>query len=643
MTKTFLPTIIILLISLVVQSQSNHCSFSGDLSSNYYRYLQSDYDNDIEIEKIINKIVNEVGLEKNFIYVNSPGLNNCAALNYDGFRYILYDKSFLNSLSNLSSKKTSVYISVLAHEIGHHLQGHTLKNISEEDNKRNELEADKFSGYIMAKLGYSLTSAQEAIDKTSNTHSNTHPLKNKRLLAIEEGFYSAKIQIQKNKDQIKDNLYIEYFMKAQENYNNGKFIEAIDNSTTAITLNKNNNFFPIALRAISYAQSKNYDLSLNDFKKLESIPMEDKNVISSYLYYNRGFTLYKMDNYDKAAKEFYKAYELNSEDKIALMNFAKNQSQAGNHSSALLAFEFQISDDDILNSELQDYTKGDIFLQKGISYLETNSFNEALKYFDIAQNLYPEKYTNLSLPHFYKGKIFQNTKETDKAISNYLSFLKTYDEEQNYFFYDYNYKKADEVYYNLCVLYQEKKEYKKSLDYINLLIKREPKNSQAYLMRGFTYNFMDRIEEAKSDLKMSCDLGSQIGCGALSELEGINKNPLIIEGGYKTQKILEYQYNSNTKTYDLVFDENISSELYFNIDGLAFKRGNNRWLFSNWTYKGFDEKNKHHIFYDNYNQSILFDEKLSTISWYAKPENNIFKKIIVYQFLTKDNSIKPEE
>lgn len=647
MIKNTIIFIAFLFFGFIGKSQNNHCSFSGELNTNYYKYLQSHFDNDIEIEKIINQIVKEVGLEKNFIYVNSPGLNNCAALNYDGFRYILYDKSFLNSLSNFSTKKASVYISILAHEIGHHLQGHTLKNISEEDNKRSELEADKFSGYIMAKLGYSLTDAQEAINKTSDDYSNTHPLKSKRLLAIENGYYSAKIQIQQSKDQIKDNLYVEYFMKAQENYNKGKFTEAIDNSTTAITLNKNNNFFPIALRAISYAQSKNYDLALNDFKKLESIPMEDKNVISSYLYYNRGFTLYKMDNYDKAAKDFYRAYELNSNDKIALMNFAKNQSQAGNHSSALLAFEFQITDDEILNSELQDFTKGDIFLQKAISYYETNNYDEALKYLDIAQNLYPEKYINLSHPQYYKGKLYQKKENVDKSISSYLSFLKTYNKEQEYFFIDHNFALANDVYYNLGLLYQQKQQYKLSIEYLDKLISNGPEFELGYFFRGMSYYLLGDKSKAKTDIQKSCDLGNSKACSFINNLTSDDKkeveNPIIITGGYKTQKILEYQYNSTTDNYDLVLDKQIPSKLYFSADGIAFKRGENRWLFANWLYKGFDDKNKHHIFYDNYNQSILFDEKLQTISWYADFKNNVYQKIIVYQFLTKDDSVKPEE
>ena len=130
MTKSFISTIGFLAIFCFGQSQNNHCSFTGELSINYYKYLQGNYSNDFEIDKIINDIVREIGLEKNFVYVNSPGLNNCAALNYDGFRYILYDKTFLNLLSDNQSSKRSVYVSVLAHEIGHHLcSGKTFDNL----------------------------------------------------------------------------------------------------------------------------------------------------------------------------------------------------------------------------------------------------------------------------------------------------------------------------------------------------------------------------------------------------------------------------------------------------------------------------------------------------------------------------------
>ncbi|MEZ4839835.1 MAG: hypothetical protein R2782_11865 [Flavobacterium sp.] len=48
-------------------------------------------------------------------------------------------------------------------------------------------------------------------------------------------------------------------MKGQEDLRNNNIENAIDNFITSITLNKENNFFPIALRAIAI-QKLNYIL-----------------------------------------------------------------------------------------------------------------------------------------------------------------------------------------------------------------------------------------------------------------------------------------------------------------------------------------------------------------------------------------------
>ena len=45
----------------------------------------------------------------------------------------------------------------------------------------------------------------------------------------------------------------------------------------------------------------------------------------------------------------------------------------------------------------------------------------------------------------------------------------------------------------------------------------------------------------------------------------VSNNPSIINGGYVTNQILEYQYNSKTNKYDLVFDEKISSKLFLHL------------------------------------------------------------------------------
>lgn len=650
--KLFFKTVIIFLIPIFCCSQTNHCTYNAErLPNNYYRYLQGSYENDIQIDKIIFDITSLIGLEKNFVYVNSPGINNCIALNYEGFRYILYDKSFLNKLSQNKSTKQSVYISVLAHEIGHHLQGHTLKNISENDNKLSELEADKFSGFVMAKFGYTLEEAQEAINSLPQSFSKTHPDKLKRLSAIKEGYeITAQKQnyfIGKIKSELLNTLFIEYFMKGQEDLRNNNMENAIDNFTTSITLNKENNFFPIALRAIAYSKAKLYSQAINDYKKLENITINDNLAVGDFLYFNRGVTFEKMEDFSKASKDFYKAYELNENDKIALMKFAVNQTLSGNYKSAVLAFEFQLTDDDINNSELQPFTKGDIFFYKALSYYETNDLEYAIKYFEKAKKLFPKEYPRLALPYFYLGKIFEKKMNYIKALEQYLAFIDINKNEQNYFIYDINYSKANEVYLSLSNIYQENENYELSTKYINILIEREPKLPNSYITRGLNNYYKKNLENAKSDFTKSCDLGLDRGCELLEKLKNNSiqkkkqKKSQYITGGFKTNKILEYTYNASTKEYDLTNELNIQSKLYFNIDNYYFKRGDNEWLFSPWIYKNYDETSQRHFYSDNYGQTITFDKDYKTITWYMKEVNNIFQNIIIYTELIQDNTIIP--
>ncbi|MEP6847047.1 MAG: hypothetical protein ABI861_13635, partial [Panacibacter sp.] len=80
-----------------------------------------------------------------------------------------------------------------AHEIGHHLSGHTLLQGGSRPDL--ELEADRFSGYILYKMGATLDDAQIAIKIfSSDNSSSTHPAKKSRLVAITNGWLAAKEQ-----------------------------------------------------------------------------------------------------------------------------------------------------------------------------------------------------------------------------------------------------------------------------------------------------------------------------------------------------------------------------------------------------------------------------------------------------------------
>lgn len=144
-----------------------------------------------DAEIAVDNILEKIGLFKNFVLQECPNINNAVAKNIDigngkKERYILYDNAFFNRIKDKASNDWAA-ISILAHEIGHHLNGHALNN--EGSNHRYELEADEFSGFVLAKMESSLSDAQSAIQTLRyEKATRTHPAKKDRLEAIERGW-----------------------------------------------------------------------------------------------------------------------------------------------------------------------------------------------------------------------------------------------------------------------------------------------------------------------------------------------------------------------------------------------------------------------------------------------------------------------
>ncbi|NVK83268.1 MAG: hypothetical protein HWE21_03050 [Cytophagia bacterium] len=156
--------------------------------------MQRSFSGGSDANEATKKILKVLGLAPNFIMVPCPNIDNCAAVTLnDGFRYIVYDKEFMQNISNTASNDwTST--SILAHEIGHHLQGHTLRRTDNEESRKMELEADRFSGFVLQKLGANLNDAQAAMNALGHPEDDvysSHPAKWKRLNAIKEGWNDA--------------------------------------------------------------------------------------------------------------------------------------------------------------------------------------------------------------------------------------------------------------------------------------------------------------------------------------------------------------------------------------------------------------------------------------------------------------------
>ncbi|GAB2786556.1 hypothetical protein HNQ93_002848 [Hymenobacter luteus] len=142
---------------------------------------------------VLREITDVVGLKPRFELRATTEVQNAAAVVYGGKRYLLYNPQFVAAV-NRAGRTDWAGISILAHEMGHHLNGHTLR--AGGSNPADELEADEFSGFVLRKMGASLAQAQAGMAVVSDDEASpTHPGRRTRLTAIGEGWQRANQQI----------------------------------------------------------------------------------------------------------------------------------------------------------------------------------------------------------------------------------------------------------------------------------------------------------------------------------------------------------------------------------------------------------------------------------------------------------------
>jgi hypothetical protein len=141
-----------------------------------------------DLKEMLQQIINVTGLSEKFELKEANVLNIEASISHKR-RYILYNAAFITSLNNVTKNKWAV-MTLLAHEVGHHLNGHTMHKGGSKP--ALELEADEFAGFILHKLGATLKQSQDVMYYIARSkESKTHPSQDSRLLAIEKGWDKA--------------------------------------------------------------------------------------------------------------------------------------------------------------------------------------------------------------------------------------------------------------------------------------------------------------------------------------------------------------------------------------------------------------------------------------------------------------------
>ena len=316
----------------------------------------NNFGTDAEAERGLEKILSVIGASKRFVLQPCDNINNAVATAYKGVRYILYDRQFMNSISNGNNWGN---LFILAHEVGHHINGHSLDLVlyaaevvepkSLALKRQQELEADEFAGFILSKLGGPITAANQAIINTSTNSDDsysTHPSRDKRLDAVKRGY--NKSNTNRNYNKSKKDIATEYFYKGLEKDENGDKDGAISDYTVSISLNSNS-IAAYTNRGAIYRNLGDYDKSLNDlsnaikngaevnahyhrarvymalsessddprmFKAIDDLTVAisfAKDKPDSWLYENRAMCKFRATGWDSACEDFIIAKSLGAE------------------------------------------------------------------------------------------------------------------------------------------------------------------------------------------------------------------------------------------------------------------------------------------------------------------------------------------
>jgi len=181
--KNFCAAIFLLLAVSAFTQKVNQCGFKipdKQLSS------KGNFASVYEAKNIVDGMLANIKWQENFQLREQYGINNAYATILQNRRYIIYDNDFLENLDSYAGTDWAS-ISVLAHEMGHHYYNHVISSSGSTPPK--ELEADYFSGYVMARMGATLDQAEAAMNKLGTDQASaTHPAKTDRLNSISKGW-----------------------------------------------------------------------------------------------------------------------------------------------------------------------------------------------------------------------------------------------------------------------------------------------------------------------------------------------------------------------------------------------------------------------------------------------------------------------
>lgn len=448
------------------------CNFAAaETPSELYAYEASS-----EAREIVQQIMQMNVLPQNFI-IRSADCSNALATVIGKQRYILYSTAFLENFKKESDTKWAAYC-VLAHEIGHHLSNHDLEETNPKVRKGYELEADKFAGGVMFRLGATLEQAQAGINTFSaNTDSQTHPPKRARLEAVAVGWKQAEelaskaegntgsVEINSDEKKLYDQALAE-----KDPY---KAIELLDQ---AIELKEDyaDAYFERGKRKVDIENVDEIRVNYND-------ALDDYNVYISMrpkkaeAYAERGYALRKLDRDEEALKDYNQAIRLNPKLVEAYLGRAWVKMKTDDYEGAQKDLEkaVQLGPED-----------PDTHFELGKFLLKNGEYEKAMLSFDKVLKLEPKYLRALDL----RATARMFTGRYAEAVADY-NRLQSLDSVEFIRFFDRG------------TCYQALGKHREAVADFTALLQKVPTSSDAFLRRGVSRQVLGQKEAAEEDYK----------------------------------------------------------------------------------------------------------------------------------------------
>jgi len=477
------------------------------------RYKSNGFISNAEADNALGKILSVVGASKRFIVAPCENINNALAMVDDGMRYILYDPEFINSISETSNYWANM--SILAHEVGHHINGHTLgASMSAYENRIQELEADEFSGFVMQKIGATLEQAIDAIASlaTSGDDSySSHPNKERRTKAITKGFNNAKNNNFVNEKKLSD--WEEYYFRGNEKYEAEDYERAIEDFTESIKLKPDAKAYYKRGRAkemIDDYQGSKYDL----IRSIELHPNQWE------VYYHLGrLQFYFLNDHYGALASLEKYFDQTTWSSDYYDMWASRMMAGALYNKDIypkaLKYINYVMNDTEFETVIDDEFKNQFYGLRGQLNLALSNFDAAKEDLEKAAELNPKSAYNIEI----LGDTYAKEKNYEKAIEFYNKALKI--DPAKYSIYEYR-----------AYAHEALEDYFAALLDMNEAIKHNPDYGLLYFKRGeYTLKMGDQ-DKACADWLLGNEKGNTDSYNKLLETCGYSKEDFYTADDY---------------------------------------------------------------------------------------------------------------